>query len=521
MATNNILTISIGSMSIKLCEVSYSGNSIHLHKAAVIKTPVGSVEDGFIKDEQSVVDVIRTSMEINKFEAKTAVFSIFSSRIASREVMLPDIKEKKMSQVIAANASEYFPVNIEEYIISHKSLETVVEDKQKQQRVLVLAAPKEIVMSCFSIGLQLGLYVDRVDYAGNSAVQVAKREIGSETSLIIHIQEDNSTINIMKNNILQIQRIVPYGKSLVVQALAEEKGIDEYEAEEMLGTEELIHEHFDNDAVTDSLRYLVNNVVRVVDYYVSRNPGEQVEKAYLTGAAAELQGIDKLFANEFDFPSTELLEMKDVVVAGDLMIEQNILPRFIVNLGAGISPADFIPDEEIEKVNKEVNFKIMNLALLGSVLIALIIVMIPLVQYLTVKGQRDSMQENVNKISEVEQIINDYYVAKDKYTDVQNFYAMTENADDSLQVFLEDLEKNMPSDISIKSLSIASGAVGIEGVAASKESVAKFMLQLENFGYVNNVVAGAMSEKKDTSGLITESFSITCTFTKVTDTTED
>ena len=97
-------------------------------------------------------------------------------------------------------------------------------------------------------------------------MQVAKREISAETTLVVQIQEDNSTINILKNNVLQLQRIVPYGKSMVVQTIVEEKGIDEYEAEEMLGTEELIHDHFDDDPVTNSLRYLTNNIGRVVEY---------------------------------------------------------------------------------------------------------------------------------------------------------------------------------------------------------------------------------------------------------------
>lgn len=510
----NILTISIGSMSIKLCEVSYSGNNVHLHKAAVIKTPADSVEDGFIKDELAVIDAIQESISLNKFEAKTAVFTIFSSRIASKEIVAPDVNDKKLAQIITANASEYFPVNIEEYIITHKTLEQVTEEKQKSLRVLVLAAPKEIVMSCYTIGYKLGLYVERVDYAGNSAVQVAKREIGPETSLVIQVQEDNSTINILKNNVLQLQRIVPYGKSMVVQALAEEKGIDEYEAEELLGTQALIHEHFDDDHVTNSLRYLVNNIGRVVEYYVSRHQDAHIEKAYITGASAEMLGIETLFANEFDFPSMEQLQMKNVVVAASLMIPENILPRFIVNLGAGISPADFIPTEEIEKVNKEVDFKLLNLLLFGSFMVAVVIIAIPLIQYMTAKSQRDTMQQKVDEIIEVEAVMSSYYNEKDKLSDIEAFYALTENPDDSMQIFLKDLETYMPSDTEVTSISISSGNVSLNGAAASKESVAKFIIQLKNLDYVSEVKAGALSETKDTNGAVTVSYSLTCTFTK-------
>lgn len=512
----NTLTISIGRMSIKLCEVSYSGNSVHLHKAAVIKTPYNSVEDGFIKDEQAVIDAIKTSIELNKFEAKTAIFAIFSSRIASKEISVPDVKDQKLTQIIEANASEYFPVNIEEYVISHKTLEQYTEEKKKMQRVLVLAAPKEIVMSCFSIGYALGLFVERVDYAGNSAFQMANREIGKETSIIIHIQEDNSTINILKNNILQLQRIVPYGKSLVVQTLAEEKEMDDYDAEELLGTEELIHECFDDDdRVTNSLKYLVNNITRVVDYYVSRHPGEQIEKAYLTGASAEMPGIEKLFAKEFDFPATEQLDMTGVVMAAELMIPQNVLPRFIVNFGAGISPADFIPKEEVTKVNKEVNFKLLNLALFGAILVAIVIVAIPLIQYMTVKNQKENMQEKVNSISEIENVLNDYYNSKDILADVQSYYALTENPDDSLHILLKDLETYMPSDVSITTLNVSAGNVSVNGVCDSKQSVAKFITQLKSLDYIDNVVAGALSETKTINGVISENFSMTFTFTKV------
>lgn len=513
----NILTISIGSMSIKLCEVSYSGNHIHLHKAAVMKTPIGAVEDGFIKDEQAIIEVISNSIKMNKFEAKTAVFTIFSSRIASKEVMLPDVKEKKMAQLVAANASEYFPVNMDEYIISYKTQEVIQVEKDKQQRVLVLAAPKEIVMSCYSIGYQLNLYVDRVDYAGNSAMQVIKREIGKEATLVVHIQEENSTINILENNILMLQRIVPYGKSLVVQALADEKNITEDEAEEILGTEECIMDNFGDDAVTDSLRYLVNNINRVVEYYVTRHEGVHIEKAYLTGASVELLGIEKLFRNEFDFETTENLDLNNVGIAGDLMIPQELIGKFIANLGAGISPADFIPTEEIERVNKEADFKMLYLALLGSVLIAIVLVAIPFVQYISAKSKNEDMKERVATVSEVEAILNSYHIALDKMADANSYYAMTENSDNTLHKHIADLEKIMPSDMQLSDMTVNSGNVSITAMTSKKESVAKFILKLQELGYVTNIHVGDMAESMEENGNITLGFDMTWYFAPVPD----
>ena len=207
--------------------------------------------------------------------------------------------------------------------------------------------------------------------------------------------------------------------------------------------------------------------------------------------------------------------MHNVVAAGTLMITERVMPRFIANLGAGISPADFIPNEEIEKVNKEVDFKLLNLLLFGSVMVAIVIIAIPLIQYMTAKSQRDSMQEKVNEIIEVEAVMNDYYNAKDKLGDMQNFYALTENADDSMGRFIKDMETYMPADSAVTALSIAAGSVNFNITAASKESVAKFIIQLKNLDYVSDVVAGALSESEDTSGVKTVNYTLTCTFTKV------
>ena len=120
-----------------------------------------------------------------------------------------------------------------------------------------------------------------------------------------------------------------------------------------------------------------------------------------------------------------------------------------------------------------------------------------------------------NSSKEVEAVMNDYYNAKDKLGDMQNFYALTENADDSMGRFIKDMETYMPADSAVTALSIAAGSVNFNITAASKESVAKFIIQLKNLDYVSDVVAGALSESEDTSGVKTVNYTLTCTFTKV------
>ena len=218
----------------------------------------------------------------NKMTATDVIFSISSSKIATKEIESPIISEKKLVEMIDSNASEYFPIYLEDYILAHTVLDKGNPKKGlNRQRVLVLAAPKELIDDYFQLAERLKLNVKSIDYAGNSAYQMIRRQIGPEPSVVVQVQEETTTVNILSDNILRLQRTIPYGKNLPIQALSQKMHIDEDEAATLLETENHIHETFDGDPVTESLKHLINNVVRVIDYYNSRNSDEPVEKPIL------------------------------------------------------------------------------------------------------------------------------------------------------------------------------------------------------------------------------------------------
>ena len=70
----------------------------------------------------------------------------------------------------------------------------------------------------------------------------------------------------------------------------------------------------------------------------------------------------------------------------------------------------------------------------------------------------------------------------------------------------------MPSDISVKSMSVNSGEVTISGVASSKSSLALLVQKLKAVKNVNEVLIGSEAEVVDNEGVKTVTFSMTCTF---------
>ncbi|MDE6209384.1 MAG: pilus assembly protein PilM [Lachnospiraceae bacterium] len=518
--SNSVLSIRIGKKYVKICELQYASNnkSVYVNRILKAKIPEGVVEDGFIMDFFAAETFFNSIIKENKMTATDAIFSISSGKIATKEITTPIMKEKQLVEMIHANASEYFPIYLDDYILAHNVLDKGNAKKGiNQMQVLVLAAPKDLIDDYFKLAERLKINIKSIDYAGNSAYQMIRRQIHAETSLVIQIQEETTTVNILKDNILKLQRTIPYGKNLPIEALCEKLKIDEDEAATLLETERHIHETFDGDPVTESIRPIINNVLRIVDYYNSRNTEDPVEKAYLVGESVSLLGVDFLFANEFEVSVNQLVKFNGVTLEKENEVLHRIVTKYVGCLGAGIEPVDFMPKDKLDKARSANTFRLLKLGVLASLVVAIIACAIPVTKLVIANADKDNVQKQIDNLKSIEEIVNDYYKSYDMYTDAKNFKDMTDGNNDSLIEFIDTLEQKMPSDISVKSISFNEGQVSITCSTSTKDTVAKFIEALENTSNVYDVFVSAIAENKDADGVITTSFTLTCQFVRIAD----
>lgn len=513
-----LLTAHINNSSIKICEINHSPKMTVITRAFRIKTPEGSFDDGKIIDMVKLATVINSEIARQSVTAKEITFIINSSKIAVKEVYTPVLKPQRLRDMIRANAGDYFPVDLDDYILTEKVVAQVVsENGDKQMRVNVLAAPKEIVEQYHTLASKLGFTVKNIEHHSNAAMSLLKRQIGAETSVVLHVHDDATTVNIFKNNVLELQRTVPYGRNVVVRAVMEELKMDEATAEATIAKDRLIHNSFDGDKITDSLRYLINSIVRVVDYYTSRNSDSPVEKAYLTGESVNMRGLENLFANEFNFSVMQIMEFNGVTMDGTLGIDQKYISAFISCAGAVLDPVNFQLAKVANADSKDKSVMYLLIAAGVALVVGGVAVAIPGIKNLTVKSDINSVESKINQIKDIENVVDNYYKAKDMFTDVSVFKNMTSSANDYLLDFWYALEKAQPSDVSIRSLTVQDGSVSISAVTSTKQTIAKFITQLKALPGVTGVYVASTSESKDGYGVVTSTFSIVCKFNSLID----
>lgn len=168
------ITISIGSSEIKLSELDSSKKNISVLWAETVPTPADSYDEGEIVDIEKISRILKQTIFKNRINAKHVIFTVHGPKFANKEIIIPNVKADKIKSVVDANCSEYFPINTEEYVFSYSILEHFVQEGRKQMRLMVVAAPEEIIESYYTLAERLEMKLECIDYAGNSTLQIIK-----------------------------------------------------------------------------------------------------------------------------------------------------------------------------------------------------------------------------------------------------------------------------------------------------------------------------------------------------------
>ncbi|MDE7367112.1 MAG: pilus assembly protein PilM, partial [Lachnospiraceae bacterium] len=442
-------------------------------------------------------------------------FVLSSSKIVNREVLIPSVPDKKVAGIINANASEYFPVNIEDYVIAHSVLETVAaEDGSKNKRVLVVAAPQQMVRTYYELASVAGLSVQSIDYVGNAMLQLIKTQTADNTTtMVVQIGSESTVLNIVRGDTLLLQRTVPYGINAVVAEVMEAKDVDASTALSLLQSERLITVDFDDDAITGSFRYLINNIGRVMDYYGSRNPDKPIDDVYLTGDGALVRGVEGLFKIQLNV-ATKVMDSLYSVKFDDRINTKIYSPVYLISsIGAAMAPMGFILREQAEKKAGKGAMVACVMFLVLAIIVSIGMVVISLVRLTVAKTAKTVVEGQIASIQDIEQIYNDYLDSVAVYNDMLTLYDSTKISNEYMMEFWGALEEMVPKNVNVLSINSASGGVSIAMESTDYNSIARLVKDLRDVDCIQDAFISSVSETTDDeTGAKLYTYTVTCNY---------
>lgn len=535
---SKVLSIEIGANVTRICLTDYKVKNPKVYKYTKVLTPAGAFADGEVTATEEYVGLLKSAITQNKMSCKQVVFTIASSKIASREITIPLVKEKKIASMVQANASDYFPIDLTQYELGHILLGK--DEENSKYRVQVLAVPLTLLDTYKQLAAALGMQMVAADYSGNSIYQMVKGECREGVKMVVKADERSSIVTVIKNESIVLQRTVAYGVDDAIQTILENRafGVSSYEEALELAVRktcmkltinardvvEFDEVEEDDDAallaakeeVASSLSMLINGIARMMDYYTSRNNGETIDKIYITGIGADFSGLSKLLTNELGVKSVGLKHLEGQSL--EKSFKDGRFGEYIACVGAVIAPVGLVSTDkggkgESKKSSGGNDFTVAAyLLLIGGAFIAIVLIAISIMSLTAEQARYNKDVQRINELAEIRTIYAKYSATQVAYDQVKQMYAITENHNEELLAFISEMEEKMPTNIRVQTFSAALDNVTMNIEVNSKEEMANIVQQLRGFKSLANVTVMGVTDELEEEGGRTVSFTVSCIY---------
>lgn len=518
---NRVLCIEIGNRMTHVVETDFKVKEPKIYKSFSFQTPDNLFKEETLADVLPFKERLDAGLEEHKIKTRKAVFVLASSRIASRDVVIPHVKENRIRTLLYANSAEYFPVDLEKYQLSYRLLDEVEEEGEQKYKLMVLAVPNEMIDAYKSLAKVCLLTLVELDYIGNAATQLLEKNIKNDLYAAVRLEEDTTMITIVRENKIELQRTFPYGIADVVQAVQKSghfgEDIDFYETLEKMRKENVLslEEEEIQEDITEGFRAITGNVSRVMNFYSSNHAGAEMENIVLYGTGADICGMEQYLSDELSIPvSGESLREALPQEKGNTGDYYPLM--YLTCVGAAVNPMKFRLEDEKEvaekkKEHKQIHIEPKNFfGICVVVSLVLLLAVVPYYGYLKMGVHK--LQKERSEKQYLADEYKEYNQAKTEYEKIENLYQETTTTSEGIGDFIDELEKNMPSDILVRSITSNSESVTMDIRVSSKREAAKVVDELSGFESISDVQVESLEETKSETNQSYVDFMVVCTY---------
>ena len=509
-----VLSMEIGQATTRVVEIDYMSKAPKIYQAFSLETPRDMVQDGVISRNEDFIISLKAELRKREIKTDSVVFTVSSSRIANREARIPLVKENKILPLITANAAEYFPVDMNQYHLVYNILGKIDTKEEKQYRLSLLAVPNDVTTSYLDLAHSLQMHIKAIDYVGNSVYQVVRQDFAHGTNAVIKIDEHSSLVTIVKEGEIVLQRSVAHGVNGVIENMMEldvyGENLDYYGATKAFTTNHCIRRYLNVDVdyqepedttdeimmsrimLTENLRYLIGNIGRILEYYVSRNDNESIDSIELVGIGADFIGLDELLGNELGYTvhNYDGLNTIKVMSTGYSDVTMHVLAACI---GAAIKPLQLL-SPELMKGEKQQSLVIPFAAMIACLAIALALFLVGQINVNNKEKEKKEIDKKLEQNKRLKEVKAKYDASSASFKKIIVYDGIESNYNENFVAFLEELEQKMPSSFVSAQITASGATVSMALTCVSKEDLATIAQQLYHFDTVRITKMSDVSE---------------------------
>jgi type IV pilus assembly protein PilM len=277
----------------------------------------GVVRDGEVTDVAALSEVLRKLWAENKALPKRVRIGIANQKIVVRMLELPPISDpKQLAAAVEFQAQSEIPMPLDSAVLDFQALDVVDTPSGPRQRIVLVAARRDMVERVLSAARDAGLRVEGIDLAAFGMVRALAGAGGAaldETVLYLGIG-GLTNLAVAQGTTCTFTRVVGGGIEALAVELAERRGLTLEHARGWLmhagldapldgvDGDELILEEA-RTILVDGVRRIAGEVRNTVDYHLSQgSTGGGATRCVLTGAAAAIPGFAEALGHDLGLP---------------------------------------------------------------------------------------------------------------------------------------------------------------------------------------------------------------------------
>lgn len=515
-----VLSIQTGIWWTKVALIEYGVKHPQVYDVFTFRTPEHAIEDGYIRERESLANQLRAELSKRKISERKVVFSINSAKVVAREVTIPKVKERQLKSVALEQARENFPMDITSYTISYAKMGMIEGDPKQQMKLLLLAVPDNLLTNYVSFAELCGLEIETFEYMGNCAMQfIAKNYI--EDAVIVQLEERSTIVSVVKDNKLVFQRVAPHGYDTTlavaidhpVLGIREDQDAFEFLCNNNITRDRIKPEMFSDSVIVDpeervaavqqayealkeSMDYHVRIVVSALEFYQNQYKTPLRGTLHLIGDGMRIQGMARYFDTKINIEVEKgdylsLVKM-DKKTAGTGLVGGESLGLLSI-FGAVIDPMGIMPKELAERASKRNSTKVASMFFGCALIISAVLLGIGYMRKASAQNEQKELRKKIEELKPVQKVYDENTFYRNQADQYRTFDSLTKTQNEQLYKLINDLEKKLPTPVFVDSLTMADSRISMNVKCDVKMTAAQLLINLKELDYLTNVAIPSIS----------------------------
>jgi len=295
-----LLGVDISSSSVKMLELSKSGDRYRVESYAVEALPANTVVEKNINDAEAVGEVVKKVLARSRSSCKSAAVAVAGSAVITKTIQMGGgLTAQELEDQISVEADQYIPYPLDEVAIDFEVLGDSVENAD-QADVLLAACRKENVElreDALEIGGLATRVVDVEAYAVERAFSLVSAQLEEEaeeqTVAIVDVGSTMTTLSVLADNQTIYTREQLFGGRQLTEEIQRRYGLS-FEEAGLAKKQGGLPDDYEREVLIPFKEAVVQQVARSLQFFFGSSQYNEVDVVVLAGGVASIPDLASL-----------------------------------------------------------------------------------------------------------------------------------------------------------------------------------------------------------------------------------